>query len=123
MARIVIVEDVPALADMYKFKFEQSGYEVAVANNGEEALRLITELKPDLVLLDLMLPILSGEEVLRQVRSTDWGTKVKFIILTNIGEEEAAIRLANLKVDHYIIKADHTPTQVVDIVEKTLAQK
>lgn len=121
MARIVIVEDVPALADMYKFKFEQSGYDVAVANNGEEALRIITELKPDLVLLDLMLPILSGEEVLRQVRGTDWGTKVKFIILTNIGEEEAAIRLANLKVDHYIVKADYTPTQVVDIVKETLA--
>lgn len=123
MARIVIVEDVPALADMYKFKFEQGGYEIAVANNGEEALRLITELKPDLVLLDLMIPILSGEEVLRQVRGTDWGTKVKFIILTNIGEEEAAVRLANLKVDHYIVKADHTPTQVVDIVKVTLAQK
>src|SRR5665213_3381389 len=117
MAKVAIVEDVPSLADMYRFKFEQAGFEVVVAYNGEEGLQKITDFRPDLVLLDLMLPEMSGDQVLARVRAYDWGKGIRVLILTNIGEDEAPALLRTLNVDRYIVKADYTPAQVVDIVK------
>ncbi len=122
MPKIAIVEDVPTLADMYKFKFEQSGFEVVVGYNGEEGLQRVTEFQPEIVLLDLMMPIMSGDEVLEKIRAQVWGAKIKVIILTNIGEDEAPQRLKNLHVSRYIVKADYTPAQVVDIVKEVLLE-
>lgn len=122
MPKIAIVEDVPTLADMYKFKFEQSGFEVVVGYNGEEGLQRVTEFQPEIVLLDLMMPIMSGDEVLEKIRAEVWGVKIKVIILTNIGEDEAPQRLQHLNVSRYIVKADYTPAQVVDIVKEVLLE-
>ena len=122
MAKVAIVEDVPSLADMYRFKFEQAGFEVVVAYNGEEGLQKITDFRPDLVLLDLMLPEMSGDQVLARVRAYDWGKGIRVLILTNIGEDEAPALLRTLNVDRYIVKADYTPAQVVDIVKEVLGQ-
>lgn len=122
MSKIAIVEDVPSLADMYKFKFEQAGFQVVVAYNGEEGVQKITEFRPDLILLDLMLPEMSGDQVLAQIRATDWGKAIRVLILTNIGEDEAPAALQTLNVDRYIVKADYTPAQVVDIVRTVLGQ-
>lgn len=122
MPKVAIVEDVPSLADMYKFKFEQAGFHVVVAYNGEEGVQKITEFRPDLILLDLMLPEMSGDQVLAQIRATDWGKAIRVLILTNIGEDEAPAVLQTLNVDRYIVKADYTPAQVVDIVRTVLGQ-
>jgi len=120
MPKITIVEDVPSLADMYKFKFEQSGFEVVVGYNGEEGLQKITDQRPDAILLDIMMPVMSGDEVLARVRAEEWGKGIKVIILTNIGEDEAPERLKSLGVNKYIVKADYTPGQVVDVVKELL---
>lgn len=122
MPKIAIVEDVPTLADMYKFKFEQSGFQVVVGYNGQEGFDKISAFQPEIVLLDLMMPVMSGDIVLEKIRGTDWGKKIKVIILTNIGEDEAPVRLQALNVSRYMVKADYTPAQVVELVQQVLLE-
>ena len=123
MAKIVIVEDEQAIAEMYRFKLQQSGYDVRFALNGEDGLALVQEFKPDLVLLDLMMPKMSGEEMLRRMRASDWGKDIKVIILTNVTEDVVANQLEALRVSRYMVKANYTPSQVAEIVPEVLGEE
>ena len=118
--KILIVEDEVAIAHMYQFKLEQSGYEVACACNGAEGLELAEQIKPDLILLDLRMPVMSGDDMLEKLRTTDWGANIRVIILTNISKDEAPSKLRFLNVDRYVVKAHHTPSQIVQIVHEIL---
>ncbi|MCL5113492.1 MAG: response regulator [Patescibacteria group bacterium] len=120
MPKIAIIEDDQAISQMYRFKFEAVGYEVGTANNGEEGLKLIKILKPDIILLDLMMPIMTGEEMLKKLRNESWGKDRKVVILTNMGEQEVPEIVRNLGVSGIIIKADMTPNQVKNAVQKYL---
>ncbi len=119
--KIAIIEDDSAIAQMYRMKFEAEDYAVETAENGVLGLELVQEMNPDIVLLDLMMPEMNGDEVLRTMRSSDWGKNTKVIILTNMGEQEAQNRLKDLEVSAFIVKADMTPRQVADLVKRTLA--
>lgn len=118
---ILIVEDDHAIAQMYCFKLEHEGYVVEVAYNGEEGLAAVDKFKPDLILLDLRMPVMNGDEMLEKLRSSKDGADIKVIILTNISKDEAPPRLRFLDVERYIVKAHHTPKQVVDIIQEVLA--
>lgn len=122
MPTIVIVEDDIPIAEMYKFKLESSGYITALAYNGEEGLKVVEESKPDLILLDIRMPIMSGDEMLEKLRQTDWGADIRVIILTNISRDEAPRNLALLNVDRYVVKAHHTPQQVLEIINEILGK-
>src|ERR1700722_17256379 len=106
MSKIAIIEDETAIAEMYKFKLEQSGHEVKCAVNGKDGLELIKAFQPDLILLDLMMPEMSGEEMLEKLRATDWGKSVKVIILTNITEDTGPSKLRLLGIEQYVVKAN-----------------
>lgn len=121
--KIAVIEDDHAIAAMYKFKLEHSGYDVKTAHNGHEGLALVETFGPKLVLLDLRMPGLSGDEMLERMRQTDWGSQPRVVILTNISRDEAPSRLRFLNVDRYIVKAHHTPQQVVEVVREILAAK
>jgi DNA-binding response OmpR family regulator len=121
MSTIAIVEDDLAIAQMYRLKFEAEGYKVEIAENGKLGLELCQEMKPDLVLLDLMMPEMNGDEMLAKMRATDWGKDIKVIILTNVGEQEAPDQLKKLDVSAYIVKAEMTPKQVAELAKKELA--
>lgn len=121
--KIAVIEDDHAIAAMYKFKLEHSGYDVKTAHNGHEGLALVEAFGPKLVLLDLRMPGLSGDEMLERMRQTDWGSQPRVVILTNISRDEAPSRLRFLNVDRYIVKAHHTPQQVVEVVREILAAK
>lgn len=103
---IVIVEDNEALAEVYKTRLEIVGYTCVVAVNGEEALKLIEEYKPSLVLMDLMIPKISGYDVLTQMRATDWGKDIKVHIISNLNEEDAPAGLRDQGIVGYSIKAN-----------------
>ena len=77
---------------------------------------------PDLILLDLRMPDMSGDEMLAKMRATEWGKSMKVIILTNISKDEAPRTLSHLGISHYIMKVLFTPQQVVELVQKTLAE-
>lgn len=119
--KIAIVEDDIAIAQMYRIKFEAEGFTVQTAENGVLGLELLENMKPDIVLLDLMMPEMNGDQVLTQLRKTDWGKDMKVIILTNMGEQEAPEILKSLNVSAFIVKADMTPKQVADLVKIKLA--
>ena len=120
MAKIAIIEDYLAIAQMYRLKFEAEGYEAEIAENGKLGLVLCEQMKPDIVLLDLMMPEMNGDEMLEKMRQTDWGRNIKVIILTNVGEQEAPEALKKLNVSAFIVKADMTPRQVAEIVKSQL---
>lgn len=121
MPKILIVEDEAALQLMYKFKLENSGFTVAIAGNGQDGLRQAEHFLPDLILLDLRMPIMTGDEMLAKLRQTEWGADMRVIVLTNISRQEAPAPLQFLNVDRYVVKAHSTPAQVVDIIHEVLA--
>ena len=121
MPKIAIVEDDQAISQMYRLKFEAEGFETETAENGKLGLELCEEMKPDLVLLDLMMPEMNGDEMLEKMRKTEWGKKPKVIILTNVSEQESPDNLSKLGIDGFIVKAEMTPKQVADLVKQKLS--
>jgi DNA-binding response OmpR family regulator len=119
--KIAIVEDDEAISQMYRIKFEAEGYTVETAANGKLGLELAQAMRPDIVLLDLMMPVMTGEEMLARLRKTDWGKSIKVIILTNRGEQEIPDEVRSLGVDAIILKAAMTPRQVAELVKSKLA--
>lgn len=122
MVKIAVIEDDQAIAQMYRLKFEAEGYEVQTAANGKLGLALAEDMRPDIILLDLMMPEMNGDEMLQKLRATDWGKKIKVIVLTNMGEQEAPDSIRQLDVRRFIVKAEMTPRQVAEMVKKELAE-
>jgi len=120
MTKIAIIEDDAAISQMYRIKFEAEGYTVETAENGKLGLELAEQMKPDIILLDLMMPIMSGEEMLARLRKTEWGKQIKVIILTNRGEQEIPDEVKSLNVEALILKAAMTPRQVAELVKSKL---
>ena len=120
-AKIAIIEDDQAISQMYRFKFEAEGYNVETAGNGKLGLELAEKMKPDIILLDLMMPEMNGDEMLELMRATPWGKDIKVVVLTNKGEQEIPDRVRQLNVQAVILKADMTPRQVAELVKKQLA--
>ena len=121
MPKIAIIEDDQAISQMYRFKFEADGFEVETAENGVLGLELCKSMQPDIVLLDLMMPQMNGDEMLEKLRAADWGKDIKVVILTNKGEQEIPVKVKELGVSSVILKADMTPRQVEDVVRKLLS--
>ena len=117
---IAIIEDDETISQMYTYKLQASGLRTVTAYNGKQGLELCEKMLPDLILLDLRMPIMNGDEMLEKLRSTAWGSTMRVIILTNISRDEAPKILSLLNVDRYIVKAHHTPQQIVDIINEIL---
>ena len=120
MTKIAIIEDDPVISQMYRMKFESDGFDVQLANNGERGIDMVESFTPDVVLMDLQMPEMGGEEALTIIRKNDWGKDIPVIILTNLGEEEAPKGLRALGIHSYIVKAELTPRQVVQRVKEAL---
>lgn len=118
--KIAIIEDDPAISQMYRFKFEAEGFVVETAENGKFGLELCKNMKPDIILLDLMMPEMNGDEMLAEMRKTAWGKDIKVVILTNKGEQEIPPEVKTLGVSAVILKADMTPRQVAELVQAKL---
>ena len=121
--KVLIVEDDAPIRTMYELKLKKTGFTVQSANDGDTGLKKAKDFKPDIVLLDLRLPTMNGDAMLEKLRQTDWGADMRVVILTNISKDEAPQSLRMLGVDRYIVKAHHTPAQVVDVVQDVLAIK
>ena len=123
MTKIAIIEDDPAISQMYRMKLEAEGFSVQLANNGARGVSLVDDYQPDIILLDLAMPEMNGEEALKLIRNRDKSKDTPVIILTNLGEEEAPKTLRSLGIHSYIVKANFTPREVVAQVKDALGQK
>ncbi|WP_374469812.1 phosphate regulon transcriptional regulator PhoB [Phenylobacterium sp.] len=101
---ILVVEDEDSLATLLQYNLEKEGYDVALAGDGEEALLLVDERLPDLIVLDWMLPKVSGIEVCRRIRQRPEARNVPIIMLTARGEETDRIRGLDTGADDYVVK-------------------
>jgi len=120
--KLAIIEDDPAISQMYRMKFETEGYKVETAENGKIGLDMIEKMKPDMVLLDLMMPEMNGDEMLEIMRATEWGKNVPVIVLTNMGEQEIPEKIEKLGINAFILKAEMTPKQVEELVKKEISK-
>ena len=112
--KILIVDDEPSIIVPVQFLMEQNGYDVLVAFSGEEAMEIIADKKVDLILLDIMLPVIDGFEVCQRVRENLQWNKIKIILLTALGSDANVEKGLALGADAYITK----PFSNVDIVEQ-----
>ncbi len=119
-AKIVIVEDEASLADVYKTRLELLGYICFVAHEGIEALALIEKERPSLVLLDIMLPKLAGDLILKIMRATDWGKDIKVMIISNLNEVDAPVGMREQGIEGYAVKANLANDQIDQLVDKIL---
>lgn len=118
--KIVIVEDNASLADIYKTRLEVLGYQVSVAYDGEEGLATIEREQPKLVLLDLMVPKMAGDQILATMRANDWGRHIKVLIISNLNEADAPIGLRDFHIEGYVVKANITDDDLDRIVDSIL---
>lgn len=103
--KILLVEDDTTLAEVYRSRLELEGFETQTVNNGEDALSAIQELKPDLVLLDAMMPKISGFDVLDIIRNTPATANTRVIMLTALSQPKDKERAESLGVDEYLVKS------------------
>jgi len=123
MKQILLIEDDPFLIDIYVTKLGESGFSVEVANDGELALRKLEEKKPDLVILDIVLPQIDGWEVLRKIKSNPGLKDLKVIILSNLSQKEEVEKGIDLGSIKYLIKAHYTPSEVVAEIKQLLVDE
>lgn len=119
-AKILVVEDNEALADIYKQHMEMIGYICFVAHEGNEALAMIEKERPSLVLLDLMVPGVAGDQILRRMRASEWGKDIKVLVISNLNEEDAPEGLRSQGIEGYAVKANLTDDQLDQMVNKIL---
>lgn len=119
--KILIVEDEEDIREAISEAVTSAGYEVKTAENGQVGLDTAFEWKPDLILLDLVMPLIDGHEVLRVLREDEWGEKVKVIVLTAM-DRPFNVAMANMgNAEDYIIKGQKTLGEIVEKINEVLS--
>ena len=120
MKHILLIEDDPFLVDIYITKLEEANFKIEVAIDGKEALTKLKEKKPDLVVLDIILPHIDGWEILRKIKQDPKLKDLKVIVLSNLGQKEEIERGLKLGAIKYLIKAHYAPSEVIEEIKKCL---
>ena len=119
--KIVLAEDEPQIARLIEFKLNKEGYSVIWKENGEEALKAIKEHKPDLILLDIMMPVMGGYEVLRRLKEDENLKSVPVIMLTARAQEKDVVKGIDMGAEDYITKPFH-PAELLARVKRILGK-
>lgn len=122
-AKILVVEDDPFVSSMYVDKLEKAGFETLAADDGSLGWEMIQKEKPDLVLLDILLPKISGFEVLKKMKANRETKDISVILLTNLGQKQDVDEGLRLGAEDYLIKVHFTPQDVMAKIEKVLKEK
>ncbi len=118
--KILIVDDDPFILDMYILKFKECGFDVENARDGKAGLDKIESYQPDILLLDIVMPVMDGFDVLSELKKRKLAHNIKIILLSNLGQKSDVERGMELGADYYIIKAHFTPSEVVEKVKGLL---
>ena len=120
MEKILIVEDDKFLRELMVRKLSQENFQITEAVDGEEGVRKIKEVIPDMVLLDLILPGIDGFEVLAKIKEDPSTVSVPVIVLSNLGQREDVERGMKLGAIDYLVKAHFTPNEIIDKIKVNL---
>lgn len=120
---LLIIEDDPYVQRVYQRLFEQQEYSFELAGDGMEGLSKARELKPNLILLDLIMPKMDGFQVLEVLKTDAQLKDIPVVILTNLGDEESIRRAIKLGANSFMVKANFEPEQVKEKVEEYLKQE
>ena len=122
-ANVLVVDDDLTLRDMYQIRLEAEGYKVLVAGDGEEALEIIQKQKPDIILLDIMMPKMNGYDVLEKLKQNPETKTIPVLILTALIQDLNKAKGMMSGADDYLMKSEVMPGEVLDKVKKALENK
>ncbi len=117
---IVVAEDETAYGSLLKLELEKQGYRVVLTFNGDDFLTAIRHQKPDLTLLDLVMPIKNGFEALSEMKKDQELKDIKVIVLSNLGQDEEIERVKKIGVNDYLVKSDEEFYNVIEKIKKLL---
>lgn len=117
---IVIVEDEKALRDLLAEKFESAGFTVSTVENGDAAIAVIEKERPNIVLLDLILPHKNGFLILAQIKTSPDLRDIPVYVLSNLADDESIKKAMAMGAQEYLVKADHPVEEVLELVKKRL---
>jgi len=120
MKKMLIVEDDQLVGNIYRHKFQMEGFQVEIATDGEAGIKAVSTFRPDIVILDLMLPRLNGVEVLRKIRATPQFQTLPVLVLSNAYLSSLVQEAWKAGANNCLIKASCTPKQLIEVVHKTL---
>lgn len=120
--KVLLVEDDLQISKVYEIQLKKEGILTVLAHDGEEAMELFIKEKPDLIILDLMLPKRDGFGVLEDVRKNHRNTEIPIIVISNLGQKDDKTRAISLGATEYMIKVDHSIKEIVDKVKKYLGE-
>lgn len=113
MKKVLLIEDEPALVDLYKVKFSKEGFDVITAFDGESGLQLSRTEKPDFIILDILLPVRNGIAFLKKLRAEPEISKIPVFVFSCFDEQEIKNQAFALGVEDYVLKTKYTPDQLV----------
>jgi len=119
--KILIIEDEKILLDLLQKKLSQEGYDILASHNGKEGLKAMKEQKPDLILLDIIMPKMSGFEVMEEMNKDPELKEIPIIIVSNSGQPVEIERAQSLGAKDWLVKTEFDPQLVIDKVKKQLA--
>lgn len=118
--RILLIEDDSTVIESIVYTLEEAGYSVEHAVSGSLGVEIALKNKPDLIIVDLLLPDINGAEVIAEIRKDLWGKDAKIIVLTNLDEEQMKLKLSSLNVLRYLLKVDNSLAKITQVVNEIL---
>ena len=122
MKKVLIIEDEDLIMDLLKKKLIQEGYEVLTAYNGEQGMEKLKSVKPDIVLLDIVMPKKSGYEVMEEMSKDPELNKIPIIVISNSGQPVELDRAKNLGAQDWLVKTEFDPKEVVEKVRRLIGE-
>ena len=121
--RVLIIEDDIYISEMYRIKFESEKFKTIITNDGAKILEIIEKEKPNIILLDIVMPVMDGFDVLKVIKNSKKHKNIPVVMLTNLSQKESIERGFELGAESYIVKSHFTPSEVVKKVRDILDGK
>jgi len=123
MSKIIIVEDDPMIAEIYQKKFSDSGFEVFMATNGDQALNLAKVQKPDVIMTDLIMSRRDGFQLIEALRSgEEYDPNIKIIVTSNLSQTEDREKAEKLGANGFVAKSEYSPSDLVKEVQRLISK-
>jgi len=118
--KILLAEDDVFILEIMAEKLKKSGFEVSIAKDGEDCIQVLTSLRPDILLLDILMPQIDGFEVLRRMKASESLSHIPVVVLSNLGQKEEIQKALDLGAKDYVVKANFTTNEIVEKINAVL---